>query len=233
MSAIWPVGPPKFTNPSHTQNRNASPNGTGADPGGSRRAGSGWVTRAPYPRPGAASSLVGAFGTMPPWEPTRLSFTALASTTSRTSPSSSRATRWSSSPGSRARGRARSRSTRSTPRGSAATSSRSRRTPGSSSARWRSPTSTSSRGSRRRSRSTRSPPPATRGRRWGPSPRSTTTSGCCTRGSDTRTAPSAAGRSAARRPSRSSTRSCSCPRGPGSRCSRRWSGGARASTRSS
>ena len=55
MSAIWPVGPPKFTNPSHTQNRNASANGTGEDPGGSRRAGSGWVTRAPYPRPGAAS----------------------------------------------------------------------------------------------------------------------------------------------------------------------------------
>ena len=55
MSAIWPVGPPKFTNPSHTQNRNASANGTAGDPGGSRRAGSGWVTRAPYPRPGAAS----------------------------------------------------------------------------------------------------------------------------------------------------------------------------------
>ena len=54
MRAIWPVGPPKFTNPSHTQNRKASAKGTGGDPGGSRRAGSGCVTRAPYPRSGAA-----------------------------------------------------------------------------------------------------------------------------------------------------------------------------------
>src|SRR6266511_3368939 len=52
MSEIWPVGPPKFTNPSHTQNRNASAKGTGGEPG-SRGAGPGSVTRAPYPRPGA------------------------------------------------------------------------------------------------------------------------------------------------------------------------------------
>ena len=50
MSAIWPVGPPKFTNPSHTQKRNASPKGTRGRPGGSRGAGRGSVTRAPYPR---------------------------------------------------------------------------------------------------------------------------------------------------------------------------------------
>src|SRR5215208_826129 len=53
MSEIWPVGPPKFTNPSHTQNRNAAAKGTGGDRGRSRGAGPGSVTRAPYPRPGA------------------------------------------------------------------------------------------------------------------------------------------------------------------------------------
>src|SRR5512133_3680193 len=53
MSEIWPVGPPKFTNPSHTQNRNASAKGTRGEPGRSRGAGPGSLTRAPYPRPGA------------------------------------------------------------------------------------------------------------------------------------------------------------------------------------
>jgi hypothetical protein len=46
--------------------------------------------------------------------------------------------------------------------------------------RWTSPTSTSSKGCRRRSPSTRRPPPATPGRRWGPSPRSGTTCGSST-----------------------------------------------------
>src|SRR4029434_2693614 len=53
MSEIWPVGPPKFTNPSHTQNRNASAKGTRGEPGRSRGAGPGSLTRAPYPRLGA------------------------------------------------------------------------------------------------------------------------------------------------------------------------------------
>ena len=63
------------------------------------------------------------------------------------------ATSSSSSPACPARGNPRSPSTRSSPRGSGATSSRSRPTPGSSWSRWRSRTSTRSRASRRRSRS--------------------------------------------------------------------------------
>ena len=75
------------------------------------------------------------------------------------------------------------RSTRSTPRASAATSSRCRPTPASSSARSTSRTSTSSRASRRPSPSTRSRPAATPARPSARSPRSTTTSACSMRGS--------------------------------------------------
>src|SRR5215210_460214 len=56
------------------------------------------------------------------WPRTNWSYTAPASTTSRTSLSGSRATAWSASPASRARESRVSRSTRSTPRASAATS---------------------------------------------------------------------------------------------------------------
>ena len=132
--------------------------------------------------------------------PTVSSSVVPASTTSRTSRSSCRATPSSSSPGCPARASPAWRSTRSSPRASAATSSRCPPTPGSSSARWTSPTSTSSRGSARRSRSTRSRPRATPGRRWARSPRSTTTSGCSMPAPGVRTARCAAGRSAGRRP---------------------------------
>ena len=162
---------------------------------------------------------------------TRSRFAARASTTCATSTSSCRATSSSCSPGSRARGSRRSRSTPSTPRASAATSSRCRRTPGSSSGRWTSPTSTSSRACRPRSRSTRSRARATRGPPSAPSPRSTTTSGCSTRASASRTARSAAGSSPARPRSRSSTACCSSRRARASRCSRRSCAAARASTR--
>ena len=91
----------------------------------------------------------------------------------------------------RARASRRWRSTRSSPRASAATSSRCRRTRASSSARWTSPTSTSSRVCRPRCRSTRSRPTATRARPSAPSPRSTTTCGCCTPAPARRTARSA------------------------------------------
>ena len=122
------------------------------------------------------------------------------------------------------------RSTRSTPRASAATSSRCRRTRASSSARWTSPTSTSSRGCRRRSRSTRSRRRATRGRPSARSPRSTTTCACSTRASASRTARTAGGSSRARRRSRSSTACSSSRRAPASRCSRPSCAAARAST---
>ncbi len=153
------------------------------------------------------------------------------STTSRTSPSSCRATSSSCSPASPGRASRPWRSTRSTPRASAATSSRSRRTPGSSSGRWTSPTSTSSRVCPRRSPSTRSRRLATRAPPSARSRRSTTTSGCSTPASACPTAPSAAPRSPGRRRSRSSTGSWSCPRARASRCWRRWCAAARAPTR--
>ena len=127
---------------------------------------------------------------------------------------------------------ARWRSTRSTPRASAATSSRCRPTRASSSGRWTSRTWTRSRASRRRSRSTRRRPRATRARRSARSPRSTTTCACCGRAWASRTARSAGARSSGSRPSRSSTRRWSWPRARASWCSRRSCAGARASTAS-
>ena len=117
------------------------------------------------------------------------------------------------SPGCPARASRAWRSTRSTPRASAATSRASAPTPASSSGRWTSPTSTSSRGCRRRSRSTRSRPAATRARRSARSPRSTTTCACCTPGSACSTARTTAPGCSARRRSRSSTASSLLPEG--------------------
>ena len=112
--------------------------------------------------------------------PTVWSFAGPASTIFVTSASICPGTSSLSSPGCRGRASRRWRSTRSTPRASAAMSSRCRPTPASSWARWTSPTSTSSRGCRRPSPSTRSRPAATPARRWAPSPRSTTTCGSST-----------------------------------------------------
>ncbi len=123
-------------------------------------------------------------------------------------------------------------STRSSPRGSAATSSRCRPTPASSSVRWTSRTSTSSRASRPRCRSTRSPRRRTRARPSAPSPRSTTTSACSTPAPAGRTAPSVGPPSSGRPRSRSSTGCWPSRRAPASRCWRRSSAAARASTSS-
>ena len=93
----------------------------------------------------ARSSLVLAVTTRSA-SPTRSSSRARASTTCASTTSSCPSTAWSCSPGRRARASRRSRSTRCTPRASAATSSRCRRTRGSSSARWRSRSTSSIRG---------------------------------------------------------------------------------------
>ena len=69
-------------------------------------------------------------------------------------------------------------STRSTPKGSAATSSRCRPTPASSSSGWKSPTSIRSKASARRSRSGRRTASAIRDRRSARRPRFTTICGC-------------------------------------------------------
>ena len=129
---------------------------------------------------------------------------------------------------------ARSPSTRSTPRASAATSSRSRPTRGSSSARWRSRSTTRIRGL--------SPTIAIEQKAASNNPRSTV--GTITEIYDylrvlyarvgrAALPPAAAGRSARRRRSRSSTRSCELPEGTRrSCCSRRSSRTARASSAS-
>ena len=135
--------------------------------------------------------------------------------------SRSRATRWSSSPGFPARGSPRSRSTRSTRRGSGGMWSRFRPTRGSSSGRWTSRMWTTSSACRPRSRSTRNRPPATRAPPSAPSPRSTTTCACSSRASATPTARSAGARSRSRPSSRWSMRSWRCRRARRFRSSRR------------
>ena len=98
-------------------------------------------------------------------------------------------------------------STRSMPRGSAATSNRCRAMPGSSSARCRSRKSSTSAGCRRPSASNRRRPARARARPSAPSPRSTTICASSSPASASTTARPATSRSARRPPTRSSRRS--------------------------
>ena len=64
ISAIWPVGPPKFTKPSQTQNPNASANGTRGEPREIPGAGCGW-SLPPYRGWEPAPKPCRRLGTMP------------------------------------------------------------------------------------------------------------------------------------------------------------------------